>query len=86
MLSGPLKTVICLALFLLNIFYCLKLPCMKIYKHAFLQIRHPCFTRAWVPCIPLLVESSPQVPVYKDHDIMGWSKICHTVELFIPDL
>ena len=25
-------------------FYCLKLPCMKIYKHAFLQIRHPCFT------------------------------------------
>ena len=26
-------------------FYCLKLPCMKIYKHAFLQTKHPCFTR-----------------------------------------
>ena len=26
-------------------FYCLKLSCMKIYKHAFLQIKHPCFTR-----------------------------------------
>ena len=44
MLSGPLKIVICLALFLLNFFNCLKLLCMKIYKHAFLQIKHPCFT------------------------------------------
>ena len=26
-------------------FYCLKLPCVKIYKYAFLQIKHPCFTR-----------------------------------------
>ena len=26
-------------------FYCLKLPCMKIYKHAFLRTKHPCFTR-----------------------------------------
>ena len=26
-------------------FYCLKLPCMMIYKHAFLQTKHPCFTR-----------------------------------------
>ena len=25
-------------------FYCLKLPCMKIYKHVFLQIKHPFFT------------------------------------------
>ena len=25
-------------------FYFLKLPCMKIYKHVFLQIEHPCFT------------------------------------------
>ena len=25
-------------------FYCLKLPCMKIYKDAFLPIKHPCFT------------------------------------------
>jgi len=26
-------------------FNCLKLPCIKIYKHAFLQTKHPCFTR-----------------------------------------
>ena len=26
-------------------FYCLKLPCMKIYKQVFLQIKHACFTR-----------------------------------------
>ena len=48
MLSGPSKMVICLALFLLSFFfffYCLKLPCMKIYKHAFLRTKHPCFTR-----------------------------------------
>ena len=30
--------------FALFFFYCLKLPCMKIYKHVFLQIKHPCFT------------------------------------------
>ena len=28
-----------------QVFYCLKLPCIKIHKHAFLQIKHPCFTR-----------------------------------------
>jgi len=33
-------------------FYCLKLPCMKIYKHAFLQIKHPCFTRDLGPLLP----------------------------------
>ena len=33
-------------------FYCLKLLCMKIYKHAFLQIRHPCFTRDLGPLHP----------------------------------
>ena len=22
----------------------------------------------WVPCVPLLINSSPQVPVYKDYD------------------
>ena len=48
MLSGPLKIVICLALFLLSVFFffffkCLKLPCMKIYKHAFLQKKAPLF-------------------------------------------
>ena len=52
MLSGPLKTVICLALLLLSFFYCLKLPCMKIYKHVFLQIKHPCFTRDLGPLPP----------------------------------
>ena len=51
-------------------FYCLKLPCMKIYKHAFLQTKHSRLVslETWVPCIPLLVDSSPQVPVYKNHD------------------
>ena len=33
-------------------FYCLKLPCMKMYKHAFLQIKHPCFTWDLVPLRP----------------------------------
>ena len=51
-------------------FYCLKLPCMKIHKHAFLQTKHSRLVslETWVPCIPLLVDSSPQVPVYKDND------------------
>ena len=33
-------------------FYCLKLPCMKIYKHAFLQTKHHCFTRDLGPLRP----------------------------------
>ena len=33
-------------------FYCLKLPCMKIYKHAFRQIKHPCFTWDLSPLRP----------------------------------
>ena len=41
---------------------------MKIYKHAFLQIKHPCFTRDLGPLHPLLVDSNPQVLVYKDCD------------------
>ena len=74
MLSGPSKIVICLVLFLLSFFffffYCLKLPCMKIHKHAFLQTKHSRLVslETWVPCIPLLVDSSPQVLVYKNHD------------------
>ena len=44
MLSGPLKIVIRLALFLPNFFYWL--------KHAFLQIKHPCFTRDLGPLSP----------------------------------
>ena len=54
MLSGPLRFVIRLALFLLLFFffYCLKLPCMKIYKHVFMQTKHPCFTRDLGPLSP----------------------------------
>ena len=33
-------------------FCCLKLPCMKIYKHASLQIKHPCFTQDLGPLCP----------------------------------
>ena len=33
-------------------FYCLTLPCMKIYKHAFLQTKHYCFTRDLGPLHP----------------------------------
>ena len=52
MLSGPLKIVICLVLFLLNFFYCLKLSCVKIYKYASLQTKHSCFTRDLGPLSP----------------------------------
>ena len=41
---------------------------LKIYKHAFLQIKYPCFTRDLGPLCLLLVSSSSQVPVYKDRD------------------
>ena len=33
-------------------FNCLKLPCMKMYKYVFLQIKHPCFTRDLGPLHP----------------------------------
>ena len=33
-------------------FYCLKLPCRKIYNYAFLQIKHPYFTRDLGPLLP----------------------------------
>ena len=33
-------------------FYCLKLPCTKIYKQVFLQIKHSCFTRDLGPLCP----------------------------------
>ena len=56
-------------------FNCLKLPCMKIYKHVFFCCCC-CFCKqstlvsleTWVPCVPLLIDSIPQVLVYKDHD------------------
>ena len=46
---------------------------LKTYKHAFLQIRYPCFTgdlgasRLCFLCL-LFIDSSPQVPVCKDHN------------------
>ena len=40
----PFKDCYLLGFVFAHFFYCLKLPCMKIYKHAFLQIKHPCFT------------------------------------------
>ena len=52
-------------------FYCLKLPCMKIYKHAFLQIKHPCFTRDLGLLRPSSRRLQSPVPVYKDRDSTG---------------
>ena len=49
-------------------FYCLKLPCMKIYKHVFLQIKHPCFTRDLGPLHLSSRRLQSQVPIYKDRD------------------
>ena len=40
-------------------FYCVKLPCMKIHKYAFLQIKHPCFTRDLGPLHPSRRLQSP---------------------------
>ena len=37
----------------------------------------------WVPCIPLFVISSPQVPVYKDHDIDSCSLTKSYIQLFV---
>ena len=43
---------------------------LKIYNHAFLQIKYHYFTRdLGLPCVLLLVDSSPRVPVYEDRDI-----------------
>ena len=45
---------------------------LKIYKHAFLQIKYACFIRDLGPPCPFLhllfVDSSPQVLVCKDHN------------------
>ena len=41
---------------------------LKIYKHAFLQIKYPCFTQDLGPLCPSSHRSSPQVPVYEDRD------------------
>ena len=53
---------------------------LKIYKHAFLQIKYPCFTRDLgaprLSFLCLLVDSSPQVLFYKDHDSTSCKKMC----------
>ena len=59
--------------FLLNFIFCLKLPCITIYKHTLPEIKHPCFTRDFGPPHPsfhhfLSVDSHPWVPVCKDHN------------------
>ena len=64
----PFEDCYLLGFVLAQIFYCLKLTCMKIYKHAFLKIKHSCFTETWVPCMLLLIDSSSLVPVHKDCD------------------
>ena len=43
---------------------------LKIYKHVFLQVKYPCFTRDLGPCVLPLIDSSPQVPVYEDCDML----------------
>ena len=48
----PLKDYLLGIVFAQGFFYCLKLPCMKIYKHEFLQIKHPCFTWDLGPLCP----------------------------------
>ena len=64
----PFKDCYLLGFVFAQFFYCLKLPCMKIYKCAFLQIKHLVSLETWVPCVPLLVDFSLQVPVYRDRD------------------
>ena len=57
-------------------FYCLKLPCMKIYKYVFLQIKHPCFTWDLGPLHP----SSHQL----QSPGLGLQRLWHTITL-IPN-
>ena len=48
----PFKNCYLLGFVFAPFFYCLKLSCMKIYKRAFLQIMHPCFTLDLGPLCP----------------------------------
>ena len=48
----PFKDCYLLGSVFAQFFYCLKLPCMKVYKHTFLQIKHLCFTRDLGPLRP----------------------------------
>ena len=50
----PFEDCYLLGFIFAQFFYCLKLPCMKLYKHALLQIKHPCFTRDLGPLHPSL--------------------------------
>ena len=69
----PFEDCYLLGLVFANFFYCLKLPCMKIYKRAFLQIKHPCFTWDLGPLHPSsrqLQSPSPDLQ-RKWHPAMG---------------
>ena len=48
----PFQDCYLLCLVFVQCFYCLKLPCRKIYNYAFLQIKHPYFTRDLGPLLP----------------------------------
>ena len=73
MIVIPLVTVVMhlVSVFLLKFIFCLKLPCITIYKHMLPWIRHPCLTWDLGPphlsfrCF-LFVDSCPQVPICKD--------------------
>ena len=55
----PFKDCYLLGFVFAQFFLLTKDAFMKIYKCAFLQIKHSCFTQDWVPCVPLLIDSSP---------------------------
>ena len=82
--SGPMMIVISLvtvvvhlvSVFCSTLFFCLKLPCITIYKHKLPWLKHSCSTRDLGPPCPsflhlLFVDSCPQVPVcQEDHNNM----------------
>ena len=74
---GPMMTVIPLVTvvmylvsgFLLNFIFCLKLPCITIYKHMLPWIKHPFSLESWVPCILLFVTFSSSTPVPRSRSV-----------------
>ena len=71
----PLKDYLLGIVFAQGFFYCLKLPCMKIYKHEFLQIKHPCFTRHLGPLHPSHQLQSPSPDLQRPWPCSGGGKI-----------
>ena len=63
-------------------FYCLKLLCMKICKHAFLQIKHLCFTRDLGPLRLSSHQSQSLGPSLQScdkvvcHSLLQWITYC----------